>query len=185
MTAYRASLAFSTPTRVAALLACLLLASCSSSGERASGKALDEQGNQSSGMVGNENAEVGQTWFFALPVLHNISGERIRVTGAKIVDAPEGIQVLGYAAYNREDTEGLPLLVRQGDEQTPQFELLKDYSTSPVQVAAGEESDIFYQAELKITAPPQGSIRTCQFEYRQGDRDYFQTLACEMELKVH
>jgi hypothetical protein len=185
MTAYRASLASSTPIRAAALLVCLLLASWSSHAERVTGDALDEKGNQSSGMVGNENARVGLTWLFALPVLYNNSGEIIEVTGASIVDVPEGIEVLDYAAYSRVDTEGLPLLVREGDVQTPNFERLKDYSKSPVRVAAEEESEIFFQAKLKITAPPQGDIRTRQFEYRQSNRDLFQRMDCEMELKVH
>jgi hypothetical protein len=185
MAAYRASLVSSAPIRAAALLVCLLLVSFSSHAERVHGVALDEKGTQSSGTVGNEHARVGQTWLFALPVLHNISGESIEVTGASIVDAPKGIEVLGFAAYSLVDTEGLPLLVRQGDVQTPNFERLKDYSKSPVQVAAKEESEIFFQAKLKITAPPQGNIRTCQFEYRQGDRDLFQRMDCEMELKVH
>lgn len=61
---------------------------------------------------------------------------------------------------------------------------MKNYATKPVKVAAHTESDIFYTAKVKITAPPEDTIRQCRFDYRQGGRRYTQTLDCEVELKT-
>ncbi|GFN09840.1 hypothetical protein [Streptomyces sp. CA-256286] len=53
-----------------------------------------------------------------------------------------------------------------------------------MKVKAGEESNIFYLAKLKITAPPKETARWCRFDYRQGGQAYSQTMDCEVELKV-
>ncbi|MFE5012282.1 hypothetical protein ACFRJ3_48350 [Streptomyces sp. NPDC056696] len=160
----------------------MLLVSCSAS--PSGGKALDAEGSQSSGTVGNTHAKVGQTWYFALPVPHNISGKSIEITGASVVDPPKGLKVLGYAAYNVNDTEGLPLLALGGESDTPDFAHLKDYAKSEVKVSPKKQSDIFFQAKIRITSPPRKNIEHCQFQYRQGGQEFTQILDCEMELKV-
>ncbi|MFD3972505.1 hypothetical protein [Streptomyces cyaneofuscatus] len=53
-----------------------------------------------------------------------------------------------------------------------------------MKVEAGESSDIFYLAELKITPPPKESARWCRFDYRQAGRAYSRTMDCEVELTV-
>jgi hypothetical protein len=98
--------------------------------------------------------------------------------------APSGIRVLEYGAYDLNDTEGLPLRAEEDGSYTPDFAKLKNYFTHPVKVAAGKESNVFYLAKMKITAPPKDTARECRFEYEQGGRVYAQTLDCELELKV-
>lgn len=145
---------------------------------------MDTQGAQSSGTVGNTHAQVGQTWYFAFPLPRNVSDRSIQITRVRVVDPPKGMKVVGYAAYNRNDTDGLPLLALKGEADTPDFAHLKNYATAPVTVKAKRESDIFFQARIQIVLPPRAPIRYCQFEYQQGDTKYTQTLDCEMELKV-
>lgn len=176
-------LASSTLTRVATYAAALplLLAACTSQ-ETVEGRALDRTGTQSSGVVGNEHVKVGQTWWFALPLLRNTSAHPIEITDVSLVEVPKGIQVLEYRAYNRSDSEGLPLLVEQGDRFAPDFNGMKNYAKAPVRVAAGTESEIYYIAKIKITAPPSSSARYCRFSYRQNGQAYAQTLDCEVEL---
>ncbi|MFF9127745.1 hypothetical protein ACF09J_31540 [Streptomyces sp. NPDC014889] len=164
-----------------------LLAGCSpaqEAGQAEPGRALAADGAQSSGTVGNEHARVGDIWYFALPVPYNTSSKPIEITKVAVVHIPSGIKVLEYGAYDLNDTEGLPLLAKEGESYTPEFAKLKNYAAKPVKVPAGKGSDIFYLAKMKITAPPKEIARKCRFEYEQGGRAYVQTLDCELELKV-
>jgi hypothetical protein len=126
--------------------------------------------------------KIGETWWFALPVPTNKSAKPIEITEVSIVDVPRGIKVLKYGAYSLEDTEGLALLVKEGSKLTPRFETLRDYSTEPIKVAPRTSSDIYYLAKLKVTSLPNESARYCRFDYRQGGREFTQTLDCEVEL---
>ncbi|MEU0310484.1 MULTISPECIES: hypothetical protein [Streptomyces] len=148
------------------------------------GKALASEGTQSSGVVGNENTRVGEIWYFALPVPYNTSSQPIEITDVALKRVPSGIEVLEYGAYHLEDAGGLPLLADDGGPHTPDFGKLKNYALKPVKVEAGKESEIFYLAKLKITAPPKESARWCRFDYRQAGQAYSQTMDCEVELKV-
>jgi hypothetical protein len=162
--------------------AALLAAACTSPGQqRTEGTAL-EGGTQSDGIVGNEHVKVGETWWFALPVPTNKSSDPIEITAASLVDVPKGLKVLKYGAYSLDDTEGLALLAKEGDKFSPPFEQLRDYSDKPVKVAAHASSDVYYLARLRITSLPKGNARYCKFEYRQGDREFTQTLDCEVQL---
>ncbi|MFH9677774.1 hypothetical protein ACH4L5_36715 [Streptomyces sp. NPDC017405] len=134
--------------------------------------------------MGNEHARVGEIWYFALPVPYNTSSKPIEIKDVSVVHIPSGIRVLKYGAYNLNDTEGLPLLAKEGEPFTPKFAKLKNYATQPVKVAARKENNIFYLAKMKITAPPKDTARECRFEYEQGGQAYTQTLDCELELKV-
>lgn len=163
-----------------------LLAACTPQGERAAparGHALTG-GIQSNGVVGSTHAKVGQTWWFALPVPNNTSGIPIEITSVELVKVPKGITVLGYGAYSRYDTEGIALLAVEGDKWTPPFHKLKNHAPGGVKVPAGQASDIYYLAKMKITAPPKSNARWCRFNYRQSGRNYTQTLNCEVELKT-
>ncbi|MCP3822186.1 hypothetical protein NLX86_30080 [Streptomyces sp. A3M-1-3] len=162
----------------------VLLAACTSEGGQAApakGQAL-AGGQQSNGVVGSEHAKVGQTWWFALPVPYNTSSSPIEITNVELVDVPKGITVLDYGAYSSEDTEGVALLVVEGDKYTPRFHKLKNHAADGVVVPAGKESDIYYLAKMKIIDPPKGAARYCRFDYRQAGKEYTQTLDCEVEL---
>ncbi|MEV6805332.1 hypothetical protein [Streptomyces sp. NPDC051129] len=164
-----------------------MLAGCSPAqegGRAAAGSALATDGTQSSGTVGNEHARVGEIWYFALPVPYNTSSKPIEIKDVSVEHIPSGIRVLEYGAYDLNDTEGLPLLAKEGEPYTPKFAKLKNYATQPVRVAAGKESNIFYLAKMKITAPPKETARECRFAYEQSGQTYTQTLDCELELKV-
>ncbi|MFF9587011.1 hypothetical protein [Streptomyces achromogenes] len=169
------------------MLAALVLAGCSPAHEgsgAAAGNALATDGAQSSGTVGNEHSRVGEIWYFALPVPYNTSSKPIEIKDVSVEHIPAGIRVIEYGAYDLNDTEGLPVLAREGDSYTPQFAKFKNYARHPVKVAARKESNIFYLAKMQITAPPRDTARDCRFEYEQGGRSYRQTLDCELELKV-
>ncbi|MEU3547752.1 hypothetical protein [Streptomyces longwoodensis] len=100
------------------------------------------------------------------------------------MDAPQGIEVIGYGAYNLEDTQGLPLIVPEGYPYTPKFREFKDYSEDGFTVKSKKVSDIFYVAHLKVTGKIQKNVSKCRFEYRQGDEVYTQTLRCGLELRL-
>ncbi|MCX4678991.1 hypothetical protein OG413_27395 [Streptomyces sp. NBC_01433] len=85
------------------------------------GTALAGDGTQSSGVVGTENARVGEVWYFALPVPHNTSSRSIEITDVALKHIPSGIEVLEYGAYHLEDAGGLPLLADSGGPHTPDF----------------------------------------------------------------
>ncbi|MFJ4514523.1 hypothetical protein [Streptomyces sp. NPDC088816] len=170
-----------------ALLAAFTVAECSpprEAGQAVPGNALATDGVQSSGTVGTEHARVGEIWYFALPVPNNTSSTPIAITKVSVLHIPAGTKVLGYGAYDLNDTEGLPLPAKEGETYTPDFAQLKNYATKPLKVPAGKGSDIFHLAKMRITAPPKETVRECRFEYEQGGRTYVQTLDCELELKV-
>ncbi|MFK0120754.1 hypothetical protein [Streptomyces sp. NPDC090994] len=187
MTASRVSPASSTRSKAVFFLAFLALTGCFPAGradQTETGSALATDSAQSSGVVGNEDAQVGQIWYFALPVPFNKSPDTIEITEVAVEHVPAGLKILKYGAYDLNDTEGLPLLVSEGEKYTPKFEQLKNYASGPVEVPAEQESTIFYLAKLQITSPPQGTARDCRFDYTQGGKAYSQTLDCEVELKV-
>ena len=72
--------------------------------------------------------------------------------------------------------------MKEGEKFTPRFSELRDHSDKPVKIAPHTSSDIYYLARLKITSLPSKSARYCKFEYRQGGREFTQTLDCEVEL---
>ncbi|QYX78713.1 hypothetical protein [Streptomyces akebiae] len=166
---------------LAAATALLISVCATQEQQRYQGNAL-EGGIQENGIAGSENVKVGETWWFALPVPTNRSAEPIEITGASITQVSEGIKVLQYGAYSLEDTEGLALLVKEGEELTPPFAALRDHSDKPVKVAPHASSDIYYLARLKITSLPDQGARYCRFVYRQGGREFTQTLDCEVAL---
>jgi hypothetical protein len=179
-------LASSTPIRAAgamALASVLLVACTSEESAPVRGNAL-HGGMQSQGVVGSDQAEVGQDWWFALPVPVNKSSKEIEITGVSLVDIPRGIKVVEYGAYSRDDTEGLALLVLEGEPHMPDLDRLENHIKEPVVVPARQESDIYYLAHLKITAPPDQSARYCKFQYVQGGKRYTQTLDCEVDLRT-
>ncbi|MEV8407057.1 hypothetical protein [Streptomyces niveus] len=158
--------------------------SCSSREESTPGNALSGDGTQSSGIVGTDHGKVGQVWWFAFPALHNVSDDQISITDVSLVRVPKGIKVLQYGAYDRNDTEGLPLIALEGDKFTPDFAKLRNYAKKNVTVPAGKESDIFYAAQLQIVAPPAQSARYCRFSYEQNGRAHTQEIDCEVQLKA-
>lgn len=179
-------LASSTPIRVAAAMALApaLLAACTSEvSAPVRGDAL-HGGLQSQGVVGSDEAKVGQDWWFALPVPVNKSSKEIEITEVSLVDVPRGIKVVEYGAFSRDDTEGLALLVLEGEPHMPDLDRLENHIREPVVVPARQESDIYYLAHLKITAPPDHSVRYCKFQYVQGGKQYTQTLDCEVDLRT-
>lgn len=113
-----------------------------------------------------------------------MSDRDITITDAKVLDVPEGIKVLGYGAYNLEDTQGLPLLAVEGYSYTPQFRKFKDYSEGGFTVKAKTVSDVFYTAHLRVTGKIQKNVKQCRFAYRQGEAAYSQTLKCGLELRL-
>jgi hypothetical protein len=166
-----------------ALASVLLVACTSEESAPVRGNAL-HGGMQSQGVVGSDQAEVGQDWWFALPVPVNKSSKEIEITGVSLVDIPRGITVVEYGAYSRDDTEGLALLVLEGEPHMPDLDRLENHIKEPVVVPARQESDIYYLAHLKITAPPDQSARYCKFQYVQGGKQYTQTLDCEVDLRT-
>jgi hypothetical protein len=188
MTASRVTPASSARTRAASLLlAVLALTGCLLTGDAdrpRPGDALATDGAQSSGVVGHDHARLGRTWYFALPVPVNESAEPVEITGVALEHVPVGLKVVRYGAYDLEDTEGLPLLVSEGDAYTPDFDRLRDHAARPVVVPARRESRIFYLAELRITSPPGDTARGCRFDYTQGGEVHHQTLDREVGLKV-
>lgn len=167
------------------LLAAVLLGTCSpSQGQAGVGTALSTESIQSSGVVGNDHARIGETWWFALPVPENISSKPIQITEVSVLHVPAGIEILEYGAFDVDDTEGLPLLAREGEEHMPDFAQLKNHIDDPVEVGADTQSDIFYTAKMKIVSPPEGNARQCRFTYRQDDEQFTQTLDCEVSLRT-
>ncbi|MGX2995378.1 hypothetical protein JNUCC64_13955 [Streptomyces sp. JNUCC 64] len=189
MTRSTGSRASSARSRALALLAALALAlvECSTGqdgdGPR-TGAALATDGTQSSGVVGNHHVRVGEVWYFALPVPRNVSSRPIDITDVGVERVPQGVELLGYGAYHLDDTEGLPLLAKEGEPHAPDFDNLKNYAHEPLRVAARSSSDVFYLVKVRITAPPDESLRWCRFDYRQGGSTYTQELDCEADLRV-
>jgi hypothetical protein len=180
----RASSVRTRPPLSLLLAAALLSAYSPSSAQASTGTALSTQGMQSSGVVGSDHAKVGETWWFALPVPENTSREPVEITDVSVLHVPAGIEILEYGAYDIDDTEGLPLLAREGEAHGPDFARLENHIDDPVSVAAGTQSDIFYVAKMAIVAPPKESTRQCRFTYRQGGKQFTQTLDCEVSLKT-
>ncbi|WP_455361629.1 hypothetical protein [Streptomyces sp. SYSU K21746] len=97
---------------------------------------------------------------------------------------PKGLKLLGYGAYSRQDTQGVPLLAPEGEPGLPEFASLKNYASEPFKVKPAEYSDIFYVAHLEVTGQIEKNIRGCRFEYEQDRKKYTQVVDCEAELRV-
>ncbi|MCK8677448.1 MULTISPECIES: hypothetical protein [Streptomyces] len=140
-------------------------------------------GNQSNGTVGYSFAEKGDAFWFALPLPSNASGKDLRVVGAEISDLPEGLEVVRYGAFDLNDTEGIPLLLRDGDPGNPEFDQMKDHSQG-FTVKARKLSDYVYMAKLKITGKVQKNGTSCRYRYRQGGETYTQSLRCSFSIRL-
>ncbi|MFB7238084.1 hypothetical protein ACFCXK_25215 [Streptomyces sp. NPDC056269] len=160
------------------------LVGCASEPTTSENGELLGEGTQSAGVVGSDEARIGQEWTIALPVLQNVSDSEIKVTGARVDHVPEGLRVLGYTAYNRYDTEGVALLSYKGAPGMPDFGKFKDYAGSPIPVRANSEADIYYMVKVKVTGRVEGNIEGATFSYRSDGRLYEQSLPFEAALKL-
>ncbi|MFF0430030.1 hypothetical protein ACFYUJ_37380 [Streptomyces sp. NPDC004520] len=142
------------------------------------------EGAQSSGVVGSDNAQIGQEWTIALPVIQNVSDAEIEVTKARVDHVPEGLEVLEYTAYNRYDTEGVALLSYAGAPGMPDFEKFRNYAGSSISVKPNSESDVYYVVRVKVTGRIEGNIEGATFSYRSEGRPYEQSLPFEAALKL-
>lgn len=180
--------AFSTPTRISALLIVLMLATAAcertTDVQPRTGDALYTEGMIAQGVTDNHSAKVDETWWFTLPPPYNVSDDPLEVIDASVVKVPDGIKIVRYRAYHRDDTDGMPLLAREGDQQNPDFARLKDYAKAPLKLAPDSGGDVYYVAELEVTAPPKENLRDCRFTYRQNGHTFTQTMGCELELRV-
>lgn len=113
-----------------------------------------------------------------------MSDERIEISKAEIVDVPSGVEAIGYGAYDLDDTEGLPLLVKEGSRFTPKFRELTDHSKGGFTIRPKEMSEIFYVAHLRVTGTVHENATRCRFEYSQGGATYTQTLRCGLKLRL-
>ncbi|MFD0070127.1 hypothetical protein ACFV99_16800 [Streptomyces sp. NPDC059944] len=150
---------------------------------RREGNLLDG-GIQSNGVVGSDDAKIGEDWWIALPIPSNKSPKAIELTGAKFLDIPNGIQLLGYGAYTREETDGLALITRRGDAGMPNFDKLKNHINESNRVPGKSESNVYYVAHVKVTGPVHENFHGCKFKYQQGSRKYVQSLNCEASLRL-
>ncbi|MFJ6573769.1 hypothetical protein ACIQNU_40890 [Streptomyces sp. NPDC091292] len=159
---------------------CLLVAG--ESGARR-GQALNG-GIQTMGTLGNSHVKVGDIWWVAFPELRNSSSVDIVLTGVEMTHVPAGLKVLEYGAFDRSDTEGVPLLAREGASQAPRFDRLTNYVREEIRVKAGKTGDIFYMVRLEATGPIKGNLQGCRYEYQQGSARYEQTLGCDTALRL-
>ncbi|MFF0203426.1 hypothetical protein [Streptomyces sp. NPDC005017] len=164
----------------------LLLTGCSpasSDGGRVAGGALDG-GMQSAGTLGNDHVRRGQRWWAALPVPYNQSGRPVEITSARFLRVPKGLEIVEYAAYARDDSDGVVMLMEHGSPGMPRLDELENHLRDVNRVKAKAESDVYYGAWLKVTGRISGNLGGCRFEYRQDGRDFEQTLDCDIALRV-
>lgn len=108
--------------------------------------ALATEGTQSSGVVGTENAKVGEVWYFALPVPYNTSSQAIEITEVALKRVPAGIEVLEYGAYHLEDAGELPLLADDGGPHTLRAIDGEDETIAELEMIVGFDDDLAGEA---------------------------------------
>ncbi|RST19139.1 hypothetical protein E2C00_20800 [Streptomyces sp. WAC05374] len=150
---------------------------------RRAGEAL-HGGEQARGTAGYDHARVGEEWWFALPLPYNQSGRPLRITKVEMIDVPTGVEVVDYPAFDLDDTDGVPLLAKEGLPHTTRFSRLEDHSAAGVVVEPGSFSDAYYAAHLRITGPVRGEGRGCRFQYEQDGEKYEQIVGCAFDIKV-
>lgn len=134
-------------------------------------------------IVGSEHAAIGQSWWFALPLVQNRSNSPVELTGVQVLDLPRGLKVSQYAAFSSEETNGVALIFPDGDSQFPVAKY-KDYSKRPVKLAPGNENDIYYSVKVSVNGRVSGEASLCRFAYSQGSDRYTQDLPCRFALKL-
>ncbi|MEU8882778.1 hypothetical protein [Streptomyces hydrogenans] len=127
---------------------------------------------------------MGQEWTIALPVLQNASAEKIWVKDARVDVVPEGLDVVGYGAYDLDDTNGLALLSRPGSPGMPDFGKLKNHRGEKVGIGPKEESDIYYVVKVRITGKITENLTGAIFTYESDGRTYEQSLPFEAALRL-
>ncbi|MGW4749594.1 hypothetical protein ACWEPR_32865 [Streptomyces sp. NPDC004290] len=135
-------------------------------------------------MIGNDFARVGQKWNIALPLMYNKSAEEIQVTAAEVDHAPRGIKILGYGAYDRNDTEGVALISRVGSPGMPDLDALENRATRAISIKPGVESDVYYVVKVEITENVTENITGATFTYKSGEHTYSQSLPFEASLRL-
>ncbi|MFF3773863.1 hypothetical protein [Streptomyces sp. NPDC002232] len=135
-------------------------------------------------MIGSDLAGVGQKWNIALPLMYNTSPGEIQVTAAEVDHVPDGIRILGYGAYDRNDTEGVALISRVGSPGMPDFDALENHATRAIPVEPGTESDVYYVVRVEITGNVTDNITGATFTYRSGQHTSTQSLPFEASLRL-
>ncbi|MFI8101621.1 hypothetical protein [Streptomyces sp. NPDC086023] len=126
--------------------------------------------------TGIEKAQAGDSLWFAFPVLVNTSSDDIEVVGAEVTEVPDSIKITRYAAFDKNDTDGLALNLRDADlaRLDP-----KDQWGETIRVKAHSESNIFYMARLAMVKSRPSIVAGCRVKYRQGGRLYVQDQRCK------
>ncbi|MGW4700989.1 hypothetical protein [Streptomyces sp. NPDC004285] len=135
-------------------------------------------------MIGNDLARVGQKWNIALPLMYNTSPEKIQVTAAEVDHVPKGIKILGYGAYDRNDTEGVALISRVGSPGMPDLDALENHATRAIPIEPVTESDVYYVVKVEITENITENITGATFTYKSGENTYTQSLPFEASLRL-
>ncbi|MFF7474967.1 hypothetical protein [Streptomyces sp. NPDC008092] len=155
-----------------ALLTVGLLTSCSGGGDTA----LDGS-SQAAGVAGYDHAQVGDEYWVAMPPLSNKTGKPLTVLDAEIVHVPAGLRVTGYRV---EDSAGSGGYLIGSSPVTA----TDDVRTGPIRVAAHSQSDLYYEARVKVTAAVHGDLTDCRFTYRQGSATHHQDLGCDTRIRL-
>ncbi|OKK06529.1 hypothetical protein AMK26_11020 [Streptomyces sp. CB03234] len=150
---------------------------------RRAGEAI-HGGQHAQGTVGYDHARVGEEWWFALPLPYNQSSRPLRITKVELIDVPAGLEVAGYPAFDLDDTDGVPLLAKEGVPHMPRFSRLVDHSAAGVVVEPNSFSGYYYAAHLKITGPIREKGQGCRFQYEQDGEKYEQIVGCAFALRL-
>ncbi|MFB9390557.1 hypothetical protein ACFPM3_27155 [Streptomyces coeruleoprunus] len=144
---------------------------------RHAGSALDAEYFGGSGTLGYHQAEIGRSYWYAIPLSSNRSDEEVHITKAEILDVPAGIEVVEYRAFEIEENGAKPMFFMDGESGIRAV-------AGGVTVPAGDWSRRFYAARLQVTGKIRDDVVRCRYEYEKGGRTYTQLLGCNLDLKV-
>ncbi|MFE7133092.1 hypothetical protein ACFVIM_19760 [Streptomyces sp. NPDC057638] len=187
MTRFPVARASCTRTKGTLLASLLFLTACAESEEAKPplrGTALGGD-TEAATFTGLEDVEIGEEYRFALPLPYNRSATDLTVTGAKVINVPEGLSVTGMSAYARSDTDNSVVgAARPGDELEATLNRARDVIDEPIRVTAGALADRYYVVKIKVTGQVRGDIKSCRFTYKQESREYHQVIGCHYILNL-
>jgi hypothetical protein len=142
------------------------------------GHALDNATTQNGSIVRMLDAKVGSIYRFGFPILTNTTSANVAVEFVRLAHVPDGLTVIGYAAFTATSAAGYLLNQRFDNSPGPGPIPYK----GRVSVGAMTTSEHFYMVSVRVDRMTVEPMRGCVVVYSQNGKEYAQTLSCEFQL---
>ena len=164
--------------------AVLVVADPRSGQEPGNGTALGESAIQSGAELGLTHVRVGDEVMFALPAFDNQSDRPLTVKSVRLVEVPDGFEVLDNRPQTYAETDGMMLTWSKRDSSLGGILAETRTGVDGLVIPAGSVGERYALVRVRVTSPPGGTIEDVDVLYEQDGRTYQQTLDAQWGVEM-